>query len=33
MYHAQFESHVHYAYIIWEQNASFPKENIKIDPF
>lgn len=33
MYHTQFEPHVHYAYITWEQNASFPKENIKIDSF
>ena len=33
MYHAQFESHVHYEYVTWEQNASFPKENIRLIHF
>ena len=33
MYHAQFESWILYACIIWEQNVCFPKESVKIDSF
>lgn len=33
MYHAQFESWIHCACIIWEQNVCFPRESVKIDSF